>query len=86
VRGRAAVEVGETSAYGTKQHHDLLNQCPLLGVKRTSAKGGRMSAYDPKRTFRLTTTKPPSGLLIYPGTRVAMSRCINLHLIDAPNW
>src|SRR5215469_16365164 len=44
-----------------------------------------MSAYGTKQTFRLTTTKPPSGLLIQPGTQVATSRCINLHLIiDAP--
>ena len=31
-------------------HPDPLNQCPLLGVKRTSDGGASMSAFDPKRT------------------------------------
>src|SRR5689334_1249306 len=35
-----------------------------------------MSAFDPKRTFRASPA--------YPGTQVATSPCINLHLIDAP--
>jgi hypothetical protein len=26
----------------------MLNQCPLLGVKRTSSEGASMSAFDPK--------------------------------------
>jgi hypothetical protein len=30
-------------------HSDLLNQCPLLGVKRTSEEGASMSAFGPKR-------------------------------------
>jgi hypothetical protein len=32
-------------------HPDALNQCPLLGVKRTSRGQALMSAFDPKRTF-----------------------------------
>ena len=32
-------------------HPDALNQCPLLGVKRTSLGHASMSAFDPKRTF-----------------------------------
>ena len=32
-------------------HPDPLNQCPLLGVKRTLVGGAAMSAFDPKRTF-----------------------------------
>jgi hypothetical protein len=32
-------------------HLDTLNQCPLLGVKRTSQFAGVMSASDPKRIF-----------------------------------
>jgi hypothetical protein len=32
-------------------HPDLLNQCPLLGVKRTSRFDRVMSASDPKRTY-----------------------------------
>src|SRR6516164_10636443 len=30
------------------------NQCPLLGVKRTSVAPSTMSAFDPKRTFLLS--------------------------------
>src|SRR5262249_7865668 len=32
-------------------HLDPLNQCPLLGVKRTLCGRAAMSAFDPKRTF-----------------------------------
>src|SRR5262249_31204307 len=32
-------------------HPDTLNQCPLLGVKRTSVAPSPMSAFDPKRTW-----------------------------------
>src|SRR6516225_10882533 len=32
-------------------HHDPLNQCPLLGVKRTSIRLVQTSAFDPKRTW-----------------------------------
>ena len=32
-------------------HLDPLNQCPLLGVKRTLRGGAAMSAFDPKRTL-----------------------------------
>jgi hypothetical protein len=32
-------------------HRDALNQCPLLGVKRTSVGDAAMSAFDPKRTL-----------------------------------
>src|SRR5262249_30246313 len=31
-------------------HPNGLNQCPLLGVKRTLIRGAPMSAFDPKRT------------------------------------
>jgi putative tryptophan/tyrosine transport system substrate-binding protein len=31
-------------------HPAALNQCPLLGVKRTLGEGGSMSAFDPKQT------------------------------------
>jgi len=31
----------------------MLNQCPLLGVKRTLIGRALMSAFDPKRTFDL---------------------------------
>jgi len=31
-------------------HHDDAQQCPLLGVKRTSCEDAPMSAFDPKRT------------------------------------
>jgi hypothetical protein len=30
----------------------VLNQCPLLGVKRTLPKRPLMSAFDPKRTWQ----------------------------------
>ena len=33
-------------------HPDALNQCPLLGVKRTLVAPPPMSAFDPKRTWR----------------------------------
>jgi hypothetical protein len=33
------------------EHPDALNQCPLLGVKRTLPKRPPMSAFDPKRTL-----------------------------------
>jgi hypothetical protein len=32
-------------------HPDTWNQCPLLGVKRTSTGANPMSAFDPKRTL-----------------------------------
>src|SRR6516165_512918 len=32
-------------------HPETLNQCPLLGVKRTFNRSPAMSAYDPKRTL-----------------------------------
>src|SRR6516164_8386956 len=32
-------------------HIDTLNRCPLLGVKRISARLSEISAYDPKRTL-----------------------------------
>jgi hypothetical protein len=32
-------------------HSDTLNQCPLLGAKRTFSRSLAMSAFDPKRTF-----------------------------------
>jgi hypothetical protein len=31
-------------------HVDVVNQCPLLGVKRTSRLESIMSTFDPKRT------------------------------------
>ena len=34
-----------------QRHPDALNQCPLLGVKRTLPKRPPMSAFDPKRTL-----------------------------------
>jgi hypothetical protein len=34
-------------------HPNRLNQCPLLGVKRTSVVPSPMSAFDPKRTLPL---------------------------------
>src|SRR6516225_1775360 len=34
-------------------HPDTLNQCPLLGVKRTLVSRSAMSAFDPKRTYSL---------------------------------
>ena len=40
------------SAYGTKQTSLDADECPLLGVKRTSLIGSLMSANDPKRTFQ----------------------------------
>jgi len=33
------------------EHPNTLDQCPLLGVKRTSHKPRTMSAFDPKRTL-----------------------------------
>ena len=38
------------SAIGTKRNLQTKNQCPLLGVKRTSLRRRRMSAIDPNRT------------------------------------
>jgi hypothetical protein len=32
-------------------HPNALSQCPLLGVKQTSAATNPMSAFDPKRTL-----------------------------------
>src|SRR6516165_4724458 len=37
--------------FGKSRHPGALNQCPLLGVKRTSGGGASMSAFDPKRTL-----------------------------------
>jgi hypothetical protein len=37
-------------------HPDTLNQCLLLGVKRTWTERYEMSAYDPKRTFAIRVT------------------------------
>src|SRR5262249_13194830 len=34
-------------------HPDDDSECPLLGVKRTSRRCASMSAFDPKRTWRL---------------------------------
>ena len=41
-------------------HDELLSQCPLLGVKRTSKFAGVMSAFDPKRTFCSSLNEPRS--------------------------
>ena len=38
------------SPFGTKRHPAALNQCRLLGVKRTLIGHAAMSAFDPKRT------------------------------------
>jgi len=44
------------------RHPDTLNECPLLGVKRTSRGQALMSAFDPKRTFfvLMDTPSPPA--------------------------
>ena len=49
-------------------HHDPLNQCPLLGVKRTSIVGLAMSAFDPKRTLPSANHFQPAGLTRYDAT------------------
>jgi hypothetical protein len=38
------------SAFGTSGHAGRLNECLLLGVKRTLPEPAPMSAFDPKRT------------------------------------
>jgi outer membrane immunogenic protein len=48
-------------------HPGRATQCPLLGVKRTSAEHGGMSAFDPKRTFE---ARMPSRV----GTRFSRTR------------
>jgi hypothetical protein len=58
VRAQAAVELAETSGYGTKQTN-AFSQCPLLGVKRTSRFNDVMSAFDPKRTSDLCPRNGP---------------------------
>ena len=42
------------SAFGTKRTFETEFQCPLLGVKRTSAAPFSMSAFDPKRTLAVS--------------------------------
>jgi len=42
---------GQCPLLAQSGHPDALNQCPLLGVKRTSSGLDPMSAYDPKRTL-----------------------------------
>ena len=39
------------NAFVNRRHLKTLNQCPLLGVKRTFVQVASMSAFDPKRTF-----------------------------------
>jgi len=40
-------EAGECLLLAQSGHPDVLNQCPLLGVKRTSLRHSVMSAFDP---------------------------------------
>ena len=42
-------------------HRDALNQCPLLGVKRTCLVQVAMTANDPKRIFRTRYRSLASG-------------------------
>src|SRR5262249_24102053 len=42
--------VAECPLLALSGHHDPADPCPLSGVKRTSAEGVPMSAFDPKRT------------------------------------
>jgi hypothetical protein len=45
----------EASQFGgdVVPHPDTLEQCPLLEVKRTFSRSVAMSAFDPKRKYRL---------------------------------
>jgi hypothetical protein len=47
-------------------HPETLNQCPLLGVKRTSPKRPAMSAFDPKRTFFCAWQQSNTGQIFAP--------------------
>src|SRR5215831_17511211 len=47
---RRAEQAGMLSALAQSGRHKPLNQCPLLGVKRTLVSRSAMSAFDPKRT------------------------------------
>jgi hypothetical protein len=56
-------------------HRDGVEQCPLLGVKRTSQSEGVTSAFDPKRTLL-----PPASAL--PVSQFKWVRC----LVLSPDW
>jgi hypothetical protein len=45
------IESGACPLLAQSGHPDTLDQCPLLGVKRTCKVSGLMSAFDPKRTL-----------------------------------
>ena len=62
------------SAFGTKRTSESIHQCPLLGVKRTSARRSGMSAFDPKRTSAVIVshrhfTAPHASIRGEPGFR-----------------
>jgi Bacterial extracellular solute-binding protein len=48
---RLPANLSDVLPLAQSRHGDRAQQCPLLGVKRTSRFLGRMSAYDPKRTW-----------------------------------
>jgi hypothetical protein len=50
-------------------HPDTVNQCPLSGVKRTSAELSEMSAYDPKQTSSRHSYVPWLKSVEFFGTR-----------------
>ena len=47
---RASSLVSMSPLLAQSGYRDTWNQCPLLGVKRTSIRESLMSAFDPKRT------------------------------------
>jgi len=54
--GRDGIEEAQCPLLAHSGHFATKFQCPLLGVKRTSAEGECMCAFDPKRT-------PPSSIV-----------------------
>jgi Cyclic nucleotide-binding domain len=74
-------------------HPDSVSQCPLLGVKRTSAGISGMSAHDPKRKgarlFVVSDTTPliaDTGLKGLLQSRLARFREIIVHRGDGSFW
>jgi hypothetical protein len=50
-------------------HPSGADECPLLGVKRTSGRRVSMSAFDPKRTL-----DTPFPALLHPGTMAGRTK------------
>src|SRR5262249_29356397 len=64
-------------------HPQALNQCPLLGVKRTLRGRTPMSAFDPKRAFPSSPWLQSNTSQIFALLNSTEARC--LHVAYVPN-